>query len=297
MFKRFLCLAMALVMVAGMAMIGVSAATEEVSEVAADTKIYFEVPSDWKNYTKIMCYIWEYGGEKFANWESKKTICTKVEEGLYSYDPYAKTKNSLEAGKNYCVIFSADTGVQTYDLFMSNACYGDTAYCDGTKLENPADSNKTAIACYWKNQDKTKYGPAMVVTSIGNVVGTCIVPGETAQSMFTSFITGDSLGSARTYSGKTDQQIIDDTAKALGLSQDSVESLIKKSGVEIAWKKAESSAPKVDTGVAAGGGSSNPSNPNATTTGQEMTIVYIAVAMMLASAAVVIFVRRKKVTE
>lgn len=285
MFKKILCLAMILVMVASMAVIGVS---------AADTKIYFEVPSDWNNVKQICCYIWEYNAQpehKFANWESKKTYCTLEDDGRWSYDPVAKTNNSLEPGKIYAVIFSSKGSLQTYNLLLSSACYGDTVYCDGTKFENPADSNKTAIAAYWKNQNKAVYGPIMGITSIGNVVGTVVAPGQTADGLFTAFLK-ETLTNARTFSGKSDQDIIDTIAKDLGLGQDTVEKLIKESGVEgIEWTKAESKAPEKDDT------SKVPSNPAATATGQETTIVYIAIAMMLASAAVVFFARKKRVTE
>lgn len=279
MFKKILCLAMILVMVASMAVIGVSA--------AEDTKIYFELPSNWNNVKKVFCHVWPYGGDPFFNWQSKKESCVDEGNGIYSYDT---TKlNGFGAG-TYCVIFSADTGMQTYDTLFGTACLGDTVYCDGTTLENPEDSSKTCIAAYWKNQPKNVYGPVLAITSIGNIVGSCAA--ESGADMFTAFITGPKLGNARTYSGKTDQAIIDDAATALGLGQDTVEKLIKESGVtDIAWAKAESAAPEKDDA------SKVPSNPAATATGQETTIVYIAIAMMLASAAVVFFARKKRVTE
>ncbi len=277
MFKKILCLAMILVMVASMAVIGVS---------AADTKIYFELPSDWNNVNAVFCHVWPVGGDAFFNWQSKKEKCVDEGNGIYSYD--TKKLSGFGAG-TYCVIFSADTGMQTYDTVFSSACLGDTVYCDGTKFENPEDSNKTAVAAYWKNQSKSAYGPVLAITSIGNVVGN--VPVQDVNTMFTDFITGTKLDSARTYSGKTDQAIIDDTAKALGLGQDSVEKLIKESGVTgIEWTKAESAAPEKDD-------TTKIPNPGTTATGQETTIVYIAIAMMLASAAVVFFARKKRVTE
>lgn len=279
MFKKILCLAMVLVMVASMAVIGVSAAD--------DTKIYFEMPSDWSNYKSVFCHIWPYGGDALATWQSKKEKCVDAGNGLFSYDT---TKvGGLQAGVTYCVIFSADTGMQTFDTLMSTACLGDTVYCDGTTFENPEDSNKTAIAAYWKNQSKSVYGPVLTITSIGNFVGTCAA--QSASAMFTDFITGKKLASARANAGKSDQELIDDVANALGLGQDTVEKLIKDSGVSIDWKKAESAAPEKDDT------SKVPSNPAATATGQETTIVYIAIAMMLASAAVVFFARKKRVTE
>ncbi|MGN0453057.1 MAG: starch-binding protein [Ruminococcus sp.] len=279
MFKKIISLVLALMVLASMAAIVGSVS-------AADTKIYFEVPSNWSNYSKVFCHIWVYGGDALANWQSKKETCTDEGNGIYSYD--ISKVGGLTAGEYYGVIFSVDTGLQTYDTLMGAACYGDTLYSDGTTYENPQDSSKTALAAFWKNQSRSAYGPIMQVTSIGNLVGTCIAPGQTAETLFTTFL-NDNLDNARTYSGKSDQDIIDDMAKGLGLSQDSVEKLIKDAGITVDWKKEESKAPEKNEGIAA--------NPNATATGQEMTVVYIGVAMMIVAAAVVVIARKKRVTE
>ena len=278
MFKKILCLALALVCMASMAVIGASAAD--------DTTIYFEVPADWNNYSSVYCHIWAYGGDSLAAWQSKKEKCTQVEDKLYSYD--VSKVGGLTDGTYYGVIFSLDIGLQTYDTLMTTACYGDTLYCDGTIYENPQDSSKTAVAAFWKNQSKAAYGPVMQVTSIGNLIGTCLPPGVTAEKLFTDFL-NDWLDDARTYSGKEDQAIIDDMSTALGLSQDSTEKLIKDAGVEVKWEKAKSEAPKEDKPV-------TPSTGAAVSSGQETTIVIVAVAMMIAAAGVVFFAR-KKVTE
>ncbi len=279
MFKKILCLALALVCMASMAVIGASAAD--------DTTIYFEVPADWNNYSSVYCHIWVYGGDSLAAWQSKKEKCTQVEDKLYAYD--VSKVGSLADGTYYGVIFSLDIGLQTYDTLMTTACYGDTLYCDGTIYENPQDSSKTATAAFWKNQSKSAYGPVMQVTSIGNLIGTCLPPGVTAEKLFTDFL-ADWLDDARTYSGKEDQAIIDDMSTALGLSQDTTEKLIKDAGVEVKWEKAKSEAPKEDKPVV------TPSTGGAVSSGQETTVVIVAVAMMIAAAGVVFFAR-KKVTE
>ena len=279
MFKKILCLALALVCMASMAVIGASA--------AEDTTIYFEVPADWNNFSSVYCHIWEYGGDSLASWQSKKEKCTKVEDKLYSYD--VTKAGTLTDGTYYGVIFSVDIGLQTYDTLMTTACYGDTLYADGTIYENPQDSSKTAVAAFWKNQDKSAYGPVMQVTSIGNLIGTCLPPGVTAEGLFNDFL-ADWLDDARLYSGKEDQAIIDDMAASLGLSQDTVEKLIKDAGVEVKWEKAKSEAPKEDKPVVV------PNNGGAVSSGQETTIVVVAIAMMIAAAGVVFFAR-KKVTE
>ncbi len=278
MFKKILCLALALVCIASMAVIGVSAAD--------DTTIYFEVPSDWNNYSTVFCHIWAYGGDSLASWQSKKEKCTEVEAGLYSYD--VSKVGGLTDGQYYGVIFSIDIGLQTYDTLMTTACYGDTLYADGTIYENPQDSSKTCVAAFWKGQDKASFGPVMQVTSIGNVIGTCLPPGETIEGLFNRFL-ADWLDDARTYSGKDDQAIIDDMCTSLGLSQDTAEKLIKEAGVDVKWEKAQSVAPTVDA-------PKQPANAGSVSSGQETTIVFVAIAMMIAAAGVVFFAR-KKVTE
>ena len=236
MVKKILCLMLAIFCVASMAVVGVSAAD--------DTTIYFEVPGDWEGIGSVYCHIWAYGGDSLAAWQSKKEKCSKVEDGLYSYD--VSKVGGLEDGTYYGVIFSADTGIQTYDTIMTSACYGDTLYSDGTIYENPQDSSKTAQAAFWKNQDAATYGPVKQITSIGNVIGTCCPPGVTNESLFTTFLT-EWLESARTYSGKDDQAIIDDTAKALELSNDTVAQLIADAGVEVAWTPGEDVTPTEPT--------------------------------------------------
>lgn len=273
MIKKIMSLVLALVIIASMGVLAFTAS-------AADQTIYFEVPSTWNNFSKIFCHIWVYGGDPLANWQSKKEVCKLEADGRYSYD--ISKVGGLSAGETYCVIFSADTGVQTYNTFMSTACLGDTVYVDGTLYENPEDSSKTALGAFWKNQSRSAYGPVMCITSIGNLVGTCLAPGETAEGLFNTFLTNN-LENARTYSGKQDQQIIDDMANALGLSQKKVDELIKASGVTVDWKMEESKAPEVD----------KPLNPNTTATGQETTVVVIAIAMMVAAAGVIFFARKK----
>ena len=273
MIKKIMSLVLALVIIASMGVLAFTAS-------AADQKIYFEVPSTWNNFSKIFCHIWVYNGDPLANWQSKKEVCKLEADGRYSYD--ISKVGGLSAGETYCVIFSADTGVQTYDTFMGTSCLGDTVYCDGTLYENPMDSSKTALGAFWKNQSRCAYGPVMCVTSIGNLVGTCLAPGETAEGLFNTFLT-DNLENARTYSGKQDQQIIDDMANSLGLSQKKVDELIKASGVTVDWKMEESKAPEVD----------KPLNPNTPATGQETTVVVVAIAMMVAAAGVIFFARKK----
>lgn len=283
MFKKLISLVLALVVLASMAAIAMPAAS-----AAEDTTIYFEVPDGWNNYKKVFCHVWAYGSDTpLANWQSKKEACTLVEGNKYSYD--LSKVGGLTAGTTYCVIFSLDTGMETYTTLMSTACYGDTIYCNDTYYENPVDSNKTSRAGFWKNHSASQYGPLMQVTSIGNIVGTCLAPGATAQSMFTDFL-NNNLDNARAFSKKTDQAIVDDIAAILGLSQSDVKGLIEASGISVDWKIDESKAPEQSKPI-------TPPVGGSVSTGQDMTVVYISLAMMIASAGVVFFARKKRVTE
>ena len=244
MYKKILSLVLAVLMVASLAVVSVAA--EEVTPV--ETKIYFQVPEDWGTVTRVYCHIWECDGEEFNSWQSKKEVCTDEGNGLWSYDPVNKGKIALEDGHWYGCIFSAKNGSsdvnQTYDALFTTECYGETLSCDGTIYENLEDSTKTCIGAFWTNMDKNTYGPIIGISSIGNVVGTCFKPGDTAETLFASFLL-KKFESARKYSNKTDQAIIDDVAVGLRIeSDDIVCELIKASGVaDIAWIGAEGQDP------------------------------------------------------
>ena len=223
--KKSLALLLCLLLVASGCMLSVSATDSTDSET-----IYFEVPSDWQNWNYIYCHIYIYGGEPLGNWQSKKERCTQVEGNLYAYDT---TKvGGLEDGVTYCVIMSADTGMDTYSTVLTTECLGDTLYCDDTYYENPIYFNNRARATFWSNQDPSEFGPVLQITSLGNVIGTC--PLEPVSHLFLDFLNYN-LDYAQIYSGKTDQQIIDDLVEALGLSKDEVADLIEESGVHVNW--------------------------------------------------------------
>ncbi|MBQ4105894.1 MAG: dockerin type I repeat-containing protein [Clostridia bacterium] len=223
--KKILAFVLVLMLALSTCVVGASA--------AEDQTIYFEVPADWTTWTSVFCHVYVYGGDSLANWQSKKEKCTATDtEGLFSYN---LTKvGGIEEGVIYGVIFSVETGMETYTTLMSTDCIGDTLYCDDTIYENPVDSNKTCRAAFWKNQDATVYGPLLQITSIGNIVGTCLPPDTTVEDVFLTFLV-DYLDSARTYSGKDDQTIIDDVVQGLGLTEETTDAILTKSGVSITW--------------------------------------------------------------
>lgn len=121
-------------------------------------------------------------------WQTRSEKCVyDPDTGIAAYD-LSKTGNTISAsdGKRYCVIFSANTGVQTYNVVMDGKCIGDTLYCTGNKLENPDDSEKVALEAVWtKNND---CGPEKRITSTGNVVGTELPEGVTDETLLAQYL-------------------------------------------------------------------------------------------------------------
>lgn len=282
---------------------GADTSADAGAETAAGNKLYFEPDTaGWKNYKKVFCHLWVYGGDSFYPWQAKKEACTDNKDGKWYYDLDAKGV-TLAPGTLYAVIFSNENGMQTYNLLMDSTCIGDTAYCDGTTYENPEDSSKTALAAFWRGKNPTQFGPEKCVTSIGNVVGTCVPSTTSAYAMFVDFLV-NKLENARTYSGKDDQTLLDDTAAALELGQDDVEAAIKEAGVTVDWKKTES---KVEEGsneeakkpgnTGNGGGSTgggNGGSGSTTKTGPETTVLFVMLGIMMAAAAVVVVARKRE---
>ena len=198
MFKKIIAIAVAVVMVMAMASIAVSAAEVKDSDVAAgssssvgaDTSssasgsgdlIYFNA-AGWKSFSKVYCHIWVIGGASFYGWQTPAEECQKVSGTKYSYDLSKLTgsmdvSGGMKSGGKYGIIFSANTGIQTYDLTIGVECKGDTAKLTGKQIENPVDSNKKGYEAVWTS-NSGKYGPHLALTSIGNVVGSKLAPGE-----------------------------------------------------------------------------------------------------------------------
>ena len=179
------------------------------SEVGAGTKIYFDVNSSgWKNFKNIYCHIWRADGTgTWPSWQTRKELCTKESDGLYSYD-VTKTGNGDEiqaAGNHnyYCVIFSADTGSQIYNTIMNGNCLGDTCYVTGNQLENPEDNNKKATEAAWKNNPSC--GPQKVISSSSTVIGTALADGTTDVTLMADFLIKFVSEDGVADTGKTDK--------------------------------------------------------------------------------------------
>jgi fibronectin type 3 domain-containing protein len=193
--KKIMSMILSIALVLSIAVVGISGTyaaevSDKTSEVGAGNNIYFNVKkSGWSNVKTVYCHIWRADGTgEWPMWQSRAEKCLyDSSTGIATYD-LSKTGNKISSsdGKVYCVIFSANTGMQTYNAIMSGKCIGDTLYCTGNKLENPEDSEKTANEAVWtKNTD---CGPEKKITSSGNVIGTTLPEGDTDASMLACFL-------------------------------------------------------------------------------------------------------------
>lgn len=311
MFKKLISFALVIAMILSVAVIAASAAETEVAEEAADTVV--EVGADsvaetaagnvitfdpasagWKNYDYIFFHIWAIDDDSFTgyDWGGKKERGTQNADGTWSYNLDEKGL-TIQSGHQYAVIFAASTGAQTYNLLFGTPCIGKTASCDGTIYENPEDSNKTTQAAFWGGGiSSSVYGPELKISSIGTVVGTCCPASTTPYKMFVEFLI-NTLTNARQFSGKNDQDLIDDTASKLGIGQDDIKKAIAEAGVTVDWKEAESKAPeKSDDSVnQQGGGGGGAAGGSAT--GQESAPIFVMLGVMIAAAGVIFFARKR----
>lgn len=167
---------------------GVSAGASDAKQMEGGT-IYFEVPESWGEITSksaVYAHIWVNAGEELSAWQTKAEKMKLVEGRTFSYT-IPKSPAEPDSVNWNMVIFSMYQVDQTYDLTMNLSCLGDTAYVTGNKLENPVDSNKTVLEALWKNNKDQ--GPHLVISSIGNIVGSTVVPGETLDSIIEAFVT------------------------------------------------------------------------------------------------------------
>lgn len=152
--------------------------------------------SGWNLETnkKFFCHIWKYDGSNTSSgadwpqWQSKKELCIyNTETGIATYD-LTKTGHNFDVsdGAVYCVIFSSNTGMQTYNATMSGACIGNTLYCTGVQVENPEDSERKCMVAVWENNSDC--GPEKKITSTGNIVGTAFPDGESDVTLVANYL-------------------------------------------------------------------------------------------------------------
>ncbi|MCH5300542.1 MAG: starch-binding protein [Ruminococcus sp.] len=317
MFKKIISLMVAILIVASCAVVAVSAAEVANEEVGAGNTIYFEVPSDWKNYTQIYAHVYmsiDDGSVKWPSWQTRKEKMTDEGNGTWSYDLSNAGTIDPNKGAAYTVLFSADTGVQTYNLIFGADCIGDTAYATGKTFENPEDSNKTAVEAAWKSG---KYGPERKILSTGNdVVGTQAPAGTSDAKIMASWVKnfyGDAtktpnIPTLLTKLNVTGQDVYDELVKLVesdsGLGDKEKTEILKTSKELLGAKDTDTNSNNGSSNNNSSNGSSNNSsnnsgsnsgsgNNNSVSSGQDSTILFVLGGVMLAAVAV-LFVTRKR---
>ena len=273
MIKRMVSVLLAVMMVVSVMAVGVvnTAAATTDGFTPESTKIYFDVDgTGWTMGTKDKIAFCIVGGDfgTEANptepvaWGGKKLqgTATTGETGIFEFDPVAKVGYKFTKDVQYKIIFarvsSNNWKEQTCSLFFTTDCFGHVAYSDGTEMENDVDSSKKSKTVYWRGIDPEENGPALCITSIGNVVGSCVEQGKTKYSLFEEFISeakkdfGGKTGlenaiyyTVEQAKTKTEQKLIDDIGAALGLTKDDVAKAFTDNEVSTAWTAADSALP------------------------------------------------------
>lgn len=350
MFKKIASLAIAATMMVGTAAITASAAEVESdavgaedsavvsadnsSEVGADAGseavgagnvVKFDAKkSGWNLDTnkKFFCHIWKADGSKTSQgndwpaWQAKAELCTfDKNTGIATYDlSKADPGISSSDGSVYCVIFSSNTGMQTYNTIMSGACIGDTLYCSGEQIENPEDDAKKAAVAVWENNPNC--GPERKITSTGNIVGTAFPEGESDVTLLANYL-------MQYYDDPAKTDLTQNLLDTLKISPTDVIAVVKKRAagedkkinaiVDILSKCTDpttgkkvdketlektqagaSGASSTGSGSSSGSSSSSGSGSSSVKSGVETTIFYVFGGLMLAAAGVAFLARKKR---
>ena len=256
MIKKMISVLLAVVLViSAVAITSISTSAAKYDSLTLDPGyLYFDTDgSGWDmSSAKVGFYAFPLSDDVDTDYRTwgKKKLQGKLVDGSETVWGFDASNFKLQAGVQYKIIFcqykSNSPVAQTYDLFFDTTCLGHVAYCNGTEYENPVDSSKTTMAAFWDGKDAKQYGPVLQISSIGNVIGTCLESGKTAQSVFEDFISvvsGDTgktgLDNARTYvvdvGTKTEQKLIDDIGKDLSLTADQVQASFTSTGVATTW--------------------------------------------------------------
>lgn len=161
--------------------------------------INFDVSSaNWGSGVKaVYCHIYRYSGDDgktYTTWQSKAEKCSYDRStGIATYDLQTgidKGANGLETIDNtnkWVIMFSCNTGAETYTLLFNSDCFGDTIVADpNTLYENTIDCEKQSIKIgYNKNKQLTS---PKCITSTGKVQGESFAYGETDATILGNYL-------------------------------------------------------------------------------------------------------------
>lgn len=292
----------------------VAAGASDQSETSgASNVVKFDVKSSgWGNVKTVYCHIWRPDGTgTWTEWQTKKEKCKyDADSGIATYD-LANTGNTISPsdGKIYSIIFSVNTGMQTYNAVMSGNCIGDTLYVTGNTYENPEDSAKTAYEAAWRNNPDC--GPEKKITSTGKIVGSAFPDGESDATLMATYLIAY-------YDQDAKMDLVDDLMKELNLDANTVmgavndklaatknpdadkirdsvaKTLSKATGETVDKNKTGGGSNGSGSGSSGGSGSGSGSGSSSVKSGQETTILFVFGGLMLAAAGVFFLTRKKR---
>lgn len=220
MFKKFASVALAASMVLGGAAITASAAeaedavaaddssvvaaaddssavgADESSSVGSGKTISADVKSfGWGDSVKnVYCHIYSYSGDgkTYTDWQTKAEKCSyDASTGIATYDLQtgidrgATGLSTIDGSNKWVVMFSANTGAETYTLIFNSSCFRDTVVGTGEMMENNVDSEKSSIGIKYENSSLTA---PKCITSTGKVQGTSFAEGTSNDTLLGDYI-------------------------------------------------------------------------------------------------------------
>lgn len=195
--KKLISLVLATIMIVGSSVIATQALETETTDTpSTPTTFSFDVKSvGWSNFRNIYCHIYSIDGTgTWTAWQAKSERCSyDSSTGIATYDintgiSKAPDLANIAPENKWCIMFSANTGLETYPLLLNSNCYGDTAYAPdkNKKFENNVDSEKTSVELRWKNN--TLLTAPKTITSTGKIQGEAFAYGETDETILASYL-------------------------------------------------------------------------------------------------------------
>ena len=235
--KKIFSLFLAVVIVVSMVTVAMVSTSANVDESGLNGKyskaIHFDVNSaKWGAGVKaVYCHIYNYSGtdgKEYTQWQTKGERCEYDKEtGIATYylqtgiDKGADGLSTIDSSNKWVIMFSANTGADTYTLLFNSNCFGDTVIADpNTKFEHTIDPEKLSIKISYKNN--TNLTAPKCITSTGKIQGESFAEGVTNETLL-----GDYMAMYAAEDWRVNKDIISKLSNELGVKPSSVLDYVK----------------------------------------------------------------------
>ncbi len=235
--KKIFSLFLAVVIVVSMVTVAMVSTSANVDESGLNGKyskaIHFDVNSaKWGAGVKaVYCHIYNYSGtdgKEYTQWQTKGERCEYDKEtGIATYylqtgiDKGAYGLSTIDSSNKWVIMFSANTGAETYTLLFNSNCFGDTVIADpNTKFEHTIDPEKLSIKISYKNN--TNLTAPKCITSTGKIQGESFAEGVTNETLL-----GDYMAMYAAEDWRVNKDIISKLSNELGVKPSSVLDYVK----------------------------------------------------------------------